>query len=152
MIYLARTKHSKHEWYSLDGHIIDDLLYNLPKLISDRIGFPGFLVEEARKKLGDTSSDDNISKSVDDEANMMWTGMLEELLLNVRLYVFYSGFGIVSEDDGLPKDFIEKYKNTIPYKPYTNKNINYDKLHDLIAKHWNFIWDWMKQYGQSLWD
>jgi hypothetical protein len=44
------------------------------------------------------------------------------------------------------------YRKTIPYKPGTYEEINYTKLSKLQKKYWNKIWNWVKEYGESLWD
>jgi len=159
--HVLRTKHQRNESWSLDYHILDDLIFNIPLLIKDKNGVPTAFCEKAAKLAhkGDPSYDPvkefekDPGKADDyiDSAKKLWDEELNKLLLYVKLYCYYRDFGIVDNKDPEQVKFHEKYKYTLPYKPGTYKTFDYKKLSALQQRYWSSIWNWMKEYGQSLW-
>lgn len=137
-INLIKDKHEYNEWWSIDYHMLNDLRYNLPILIKKLHGYPTFLEEHAKKE--------------GKEPFEIWKDELKNLLLNVNLYLYYSSYGHVDKDDKQLQEIHKEYKDTIPIHEGTRHDIDYLELGKLTNKHWDFIWDWMKKYGQSLWD
>lgn len=157
-----RTGHGILEGWNLDIHVIDDLIYNIPKLIADRHGTPVEFCVKARaelhkddKKFDAEKSYAENPESTDAEmalARKMWDEILEQGLLYAKLYKFYSNYGII--DGNSPEDlaFKAEWSKTIPYMPGTYKEIDYVKLQALQDKRWNSLWNWFKLYGRELWD
>jgi hypothetical protein len=85
-------------------------------------------------------------------ASKEWKRELLELRNNIMLYLYYDNCGIIDENDYKMIAIDSVYRKTIPYKPGTYKEINYIKLSKLQKKYWNKIWNWIKEYGESLWD
>ena len=77
---------------------------------------------------------------------------LEKLLLYVRLYNYYEGYGIINKWNRDEVAIHEKYGKTLPYLKGTYFELDYRKLRKLCDKYWNL---WITQYrkiGRSLWD
>jgi hypothetical protein len=151
--YFFRHGHSMTESWSIDSHLLEDLKFNLKKLSENMNGCPTFMCERARSEL---KKPDKEEWNYDDEemelAMNMWKNELDNLRENVLLYEYYSGYGIVDEKDEDMKLIDSKYRDTLPYKPGTNKGFDYEKLSALSKERWENIWNWIKEYGESLWD
>lgn len=162
--YWFRTKHNRNESWSLDSHIIEDILHNVPIMIENLHGWPTyFSLEAVKEKHKDDPSfdvekafnaDPNLcwKEKCDERALELWKEKLNELLLSARLYAYYSDYGIVNDKDTEMAKIDKKYKSTIPYVPGTYKQIDYSRLEKLTTKNWNKIWDWIRIYGRNLWD
>ena len=70
-----------------------------------------------------------------------------ELLHYVKMYEFYRDHGVTDD-----KEFDAKWHHTLPIKKGTFDSFKYDQLEALQKKYWNKIWEWMRVYGQTLWD
>lgn len=163
LFYLVRNKHQRNESWSLDYHLIDDLIYNLPILIKNKMGIPTQFCTKARSQLNKDNQDFDLDKSLaenpnptDEESKLaeeMWNEELEKGLLYAKLYKFYSNYGIVDNENDLEeRAFLEKWSKTIPKVPGTYNEIDYVKLHALEDKYWNSLWNWIKDNGRNLWD
>jgi len=163
-IYFLKTKHKKSESWSLDSHLIDDILFNIPKLLNDRHGYPAHLIYKARSEINKKKGIKiDIEKSMEEDPNPtdeeeqladeMWNKELKTGLMYARLYKFYTNFGIIDDNASEEeKKFLKSWEKTIPYIPGTYKEIDYKKLHILTDKYWNSLWNWIKENGRSLWD
>lgn len=152
-IYFIRHDHSMKESWSLDTHLLEDLKFNLKKLSESHTGCPNFMCDRARAELKKPVKDEwDYEEDEMKLASKMWSEELNTLRENVLLYEYYSGYGIVSDDDKDMKLIEMKYKDTLPYKPGTNKGFDYEKLNSLAKERWENIWNWIKEYGESLWD
>ena len=161
--YDKRTNksHMRSESWNLDSTLLDMLEFNIPIIIEDKNGVPNDFCVMARKKLHENDENFDIEKSLranpnsnDEElklAEEMWNEELGRCLLHIRLYRYYSDHGMV---DASEKEYVEidkQYKDTIPYVPGTDKEIDYLKISGMIQREWNAIWDWWKKYGQMCW-
>ena len=161
--YDKRTNksHMRSESWNLDSTLLDMLEFNIPIIIDDQNGVPNDFCTMARKKLranvgnSDTKKQTHTNPNSDDEelklAKEMWNDELRKCLLHIRLYRYYSDNGVVDPSN---KDYVEidkLYKDTIPYVPSTDKEIDYSKMSGIIQHEWNAIWDWWKKYGQMCW-
>jgi hypothetical protein len=149
----AFTRHSIEESWSLYDHILSDMKYNLKKMAEHHMGCPTFICDRARERLGkERPMDGDYDGETMALAEKMWYDELMNLREAVLAYDYYRSYGIVDENDEDMDDIVEKYKDTLPYKPGTNKVFDYEKLNELALGKWNYIWNWMKEYGESLWD
>lgn len=156
-IYLLRNKHQYGEHWSLDDHILKDLIWNIDRLnkYSHGMAFPycEMAVKETHK------NDKNFDINKWNEQNHSYTEEEEklavkyqkesrnELVKYIKLYMFYRDCGCSDYPD------IEKeYHHTLPIKKGTYDTLDYKKLHSLSLKYWNKIWEWMRMYGETLWD
>ncbi len=135
---MINDKHQISEYWNIDYHMIEDLKYNLPLLIKKGHTYPAYYDEKA--------------KGTNKKPWTLWKEDLKELLLNVNLYLYYRSFGHIDKDDKQLVAVHKKYKNTIPIHPGTKRDIDHSKLNELVQKHWDYVWDWIKKYGQALWD
>lgn len=149
-VSLLKHKHSITEEWDITYHILHDLIYNIPILIKTKHGVPGYFLQMVQNVKNPEEVD--TSKEKMKEANKLYDKELEKILLYIRLYFFYDDYGIVDKNDKEMVKIYEEYKDTIPYKNGTNHGIDYIKLEELQTKYWNLIWDWMKEYGQMIWD
>lgn len=160
--FWKKTKHNYEEAYSLDMHIINDIIFNVPIIRSDRHGYPQHFCDKAVLELhkNDKKFDldkyyaDNCGKTdknVEELAIAMYHAELDKLLLNAKLYLYYTSFGIIDEDNADEVEFDKKWSKTLPYQPGRYKEFDYQKLHALQDKCWNSVFNWIKQYGRFLW-
>lgn len=157
LIFWLKTKHNRNESWSLDCHLLDDIIFNLPLLIKNKNGVPTKFCCKARAELNKNDPAFDLEKSFEknpssDEKEMelaekLWNEELEKGLLYAKLYQFYSDYGITEDEE-----FEKKWKSTIPYKPGTYNDIDYVKLVELEDKYWNSLWNWIKENGRNLWD
>ena len=75
---------------------------------------------------------------------------LDKIYLYVRLYSYYSDFGIVRKGDTAMEEIERDYKKTMPYIPGTYYDIDYKKLDVLERTYWNKIWAWIQKHGHLL--
>lgn len=163
--YDMRTNksHQRFESWSLDSAVLDMLEFNIPLIMESKNGVPNEFCVMARKKLHEGEPDFDLDRSFrinpnpDDRTEMpvaekLWKEELERMLLHIRLYRYYSGYGVVGPEDGPEYAEIARlYSRTLPYKPGTDRDIDFQKAHELTQREWNEIWKWMARYGQMLW-
>lgn len=151
----------RYESWSLDSAVLDMLEFNIPVLVGDENGVPGEFCAAAKAKLSgmlpDAAKSAYAAGTATSEEEMklgkeMWNDELRKALLHIRLYRYYANYGIVGKEDGEEYLKIDRaYSGTIPYKPGTDRDIDYAKLHDLTQAEWDAIWDWWRKYGQMCW-
>lgn len=160
--FWKKTQHGYEESYSLDMHIINDIIFNVPIIKTTCNGYPQMFSDKAILELhkNEKSFDlekyysehhGNVEKNVEDLATAMYHAELDKLLLNAKLYVYYSAYGIIDDSNKDEVEFDKKWSKTLPYQPGRYKELNYKKLHTLQDKHWNSVFNWIKQYGRFLW-
>ena len=146
--YASNSTHCRSEYWSIDHHVMNDILFNIERLKKNKHGCPTNMVDKARKQLNVSEADahkDDTEDKVMKLAMKLWDDELDELALYIKLYQHYNEYGY--SDD---KTLIEKYP--IPYLEGSYKNIDYKKLNTLTQKYWN---KWIKKFGeigQSMWD
>lgn len=151
--YFFRHGHSMKESWSIDSHLLEDLRFNLKKLAENTNGCPTFICERAKFELNKTDKEEwNYDNDEMELAMKMWIDELNKLRENVLLYEYYDGYGIVEEDDKEMVEIDRKYRDTLPYKPGTKNEFDFPKLRELAKERWDNIWNWIKEYGESLWD
>lgn len=155
--FLLKTKHNRNEHWSLDYHIVDDLIFNIPILMKDKCGVPVQFCIKARKELNKNKKDfdaeasfsknpDSSDKEIELAAKML-NEELEKGLLYAKLWKFYSSYGLDCDED-----FKQKWDHTIPYVPGTYDKIDYAKLASLEKRCWNSLWNWFKDNGHYIAD
>lgn len=160
--FWKKTGHGYEESYSLDYHIIDDIIFNVPIIRSDKHGYPQYFYEKALLELHKNDKDfdlkkyaaehcEHVEKNVEDLSIAMYHAELDKLLLNAKLYLYYSSYGIIDEDNKDEVEFDKKWSGTLPYLPGRYKELDYQKLQALQDKYWNSVFNWVKQYGRFLW-
>lgn len=161
MFFLMNDHHKRCEHWSLDSHMVDDIIFNIPLLIKNKRVVPSNFCAKARTKLNEKNPKFNLEKSLaekpesDDKeielAGKMWDEELEKVLLYAKLYKFYENYGIVDKKDLEQVKFAKTWGKTIPYKPGTYNHIDFEKLRMLENKYWNSLWNWIKDNGRDLW-
>ena len=145
LVYWMKTKHCPNEHWSLDNHMIDDLIFNIPKLIEHRHGVHQLFCSEACKQLGlEDTHENNGRDDVMKLAFDMQNSVLVEGLDLAKSYVFYDSYGHEHKE--------MSSRCSIPYKPGTYDSIDYVKLSELQDECWSKLWDWVKKNGRMLWD
>ena len=153
--YFLKTGRIKGEAWDIHWHMVELLKTNLPIMMKNLNGFPAY-IEEMVKGGADSPNFEGHSILLDEKTTNrgveLWKSELNKLYHDVLAYVYYSDFGIVDPEDKAMVEIDKELQPTLPYKPGTNKSFDYVKLDNLIKTHWDNIWDWMKKYGQNLWD
>lgn len=156
-VYLLRNKHKYGEHWSLDCHILDDLKWNLPKLVKNCIGVSLLYLDKAVCETHKDEKDFDVKKwnethyeHTDEEFKLavQYQEEARNRLLNyVKTYEYYRDCGI-TEDKALDK----RLHHTLPIKKGTYDHFDYKKLDALRTKYWNKIWEWMRTMGETLYD
>lgn len=156
-VYLLKNKHPYGEHWSLDDHILKDLIWNVEELNKDSHGMAYPYLDMAVKETHKTDKNFDIKKwneqnhSYTDEEEKLavkyQTESRNELVKYIKLYMFYRDCGC-SDYPNIEKE----YQHTLPILPGTYDMMDYKKLHSITQKYWNKIWEWMRQYGDTLWD
>ena len=142
--------HNRIEWYCLKGHMLEDIKFNVKKMIKWMHGCPNDMVEEAKEYFKDNA--EFADKDEVDKGVALWKNRLNELLDLVYLYELYEGFGLEPDkSDEHAMKIYHEYKDTIPYHK-NSKDINYVELQHMTTECWNNICNWMMKHGQNLWD
>lgn len=162
--YFLKTGHKRSEAWSIDSHIVEDLLHNLPILKKTLHGYPSQYVDIAARTIysKDTNfdieqyhkrhSDYGYPEDVEALAMKLWCDEIDKLYLYVRLYNYYLNFGIVDEKNEDDVKFDKEWHHTIPYEKYKYDAIDYKKLDKLTIKYWNLWLDQFRKIGPNLWD
>ena len=162
LIYFIKTRHDYCECWQLDGHFINDLEFNLPKIKEYKDGTPIAFYAKAAKELHKDDKDFDDEKylkdnpSLDEEglsdlATKMFNAEIDKCILYVKLYKYYSNYGIIDKNNNDEVEFDKKWHKTIPYVPGTYKEFDYKKLQALIDKNWNALMNWCKDNLQYCW-
>lgn len=158
--YLLKNKEAYSNQWNLDWHLIDSIERNLPSLIKNSHSL-AFLDEAIIQMHGhepgfdlDKFYRDNYMgypKDLEELALKIQNEEYNKLLLNVKLYKYYSSFGSIDFDNKDEVEFDKIWRRTLPIKKGTYDEISdYKELIKLTKDSWNSIWDWMKAYGQKL--
>ncbi len=161
--YYIRTGHDYRASWSLDSHLLNEIVWNLKILKNDDIGCSPLFLDKARAEIHKGEKDFNIEEYAvkmnydytEDEWKLgkkLRADEYDKMLEYVALYDYYSNFGITNKE--LVDDveaFENKWKKTLPIKPGTYRDFDYKKLDALADKYWNKIWEWIRTYGKVLW-
>ena len=162
LIYWMRTRHDYRESWSLDMHVLDDLIWNIPILIKNKHGLAGPFLDKAVKETHKKEKNFDIKEwnkthyeYTDEEEKLAEKYQNEEfgrLVEYVKLYKYYLDSGVVDETNEEEVAFGNKWRYTLPIIEGTYDSFDYEKLQALTNRYWNKIWDWMRLFGQTLWD
>jgi hypothetical protein len=152
----ARHGHDLSESFGLDNHLVNDIIYNIPIILDNNDGCPQPFIDLALKNAGKSEEEakkmmyEGYPDEIFEEAMKLLHEEINKMYLYARLYVYYSGYGIVDSKDEVMVEIDRKYRNTIPYVPGTYKRIDYRKLDVLVRSNWNKMWNWMQKNGHLL--
>ena len=157
MWYFAKHKQYRRASWSLDGYVLETLKHNVKILLKQKHGISQQFVDEARRELHKADKGFDLRKYSAEHPNV--TPEEEKLSLEIQekafkqligaidRYTYYMEQGMV-EDKALDKEL----RSTLPLRQGSYDALDYAKLYAMAQKQWCKIWDWMKQYGQTLWD
>lgn len=157
--YLIKYGEARSNQWNLDYHLLDSIELNVPSLIKYSYGM--MFLDEAILEIhkNDKKFDLNeyhkehrggYPKDVEDLAMKIQNDEYNKLLLYVKLYKYYSNYGIVDAKNKEEVEFDKEWRHTLPVKDGTYDEFDYAKLNALAMEQWNSIWDWVKKYGQRL--
>lgn len=163
VVHWLRTKHNRDEYWSLDYHVLDDIVFNLEILKAHIHGVAQPFIELAIKERNKDDPNFDLdaylkktnyggTKEDVDLAIELMKREFDNQILNIRLYNYYSSYGVVSDNDEAMKKIAEQYEKTLPYLPGRYKSFDYDKLNAMIEEQWNKICDWNKKHLRMCWD
>jgi len=161
--YDMRNRHGEElaDYWNISGMTLRKLKFNIPRLIENLRGCPTCYVSGAivktRSKNGQTLTLEQASKmqSTNEELEIAvadWKNDLEKLLLYIRLYEYYSGYGVIDDSDPGMKAIEKEYSDSLPVMPGTDGEIDYVKCYELEEKYWNLYCDHWKKIGRMCWD
>lgn len=159
--YLLKHNEARSNQWNLDAHLIDTIILNVPSLIENSHGL--MFLDEAILKLHGNEVGFDLKKyheynchgypvDVENLALKIQNEEYNKLLLNARLYKYYVDAGIVDSSNPVEVEFDMQWRSTLPVKPGTYDEFDYNKLKEMYQKSWNDIWDWIKKYGHTLYD
>ena len=158
--YWLKTKHSLEESWSVDDHVLEDLLFNVRKLLKDKTGVSTCFYGLARKKMHEGEQGFDLDKynaehyefteEEDEAALKLRDETYSDLIEKILLYKYYQSYGHVDlKEEGMAAIAA---KHAVPCREGFYKEIDYMKLDEVQNAVWDSIWDWMKEYGRTLWD
>ena len=161
VMYLLKYKEARSNQWNLDQHLIDSLELNLPSLIENSHGL--MFLDDAILKLHENEKDFDIKKYHEQHCNDYPSDVeklaldiqhaeYSTLLLNVKLYKYFTSYGIIDHECQNDIEFDKKWRHLLPVKPGTYDEFDYIKLQELRQKSWNDIWSWVKEHGHTLYD
>jgi len=160
--YHVKTKHNYNESWSLDTHILDDILWNIPILLKNKHGlaypYLDMAVKETHKndpKFDIVEWNKTNHEYTDEEeklADKFQRESYEKVVEYIKLYYYYDSHGIIDNLNQDEVEFDKKFRHTLPIVPGSYDMFDYKKLSELQQKTWNKIWEWVRTYGQTLWD
>lgn len=161
IVYLVKHGEARSNQWNLDMHLIDTIILNVPSLIKHSHGM--MFLDEAIKEL----HKDDVGFDIAQYHNEHCQGYPEEveklameiqqreynyILLNAKLYKYYSDAGIVDTDDPEAVEFDKQWRKTLPVAPGSYDQMNYTKLHEMHETAWSNVWEWVKKHGHTLYD
>lgn len=162
LVYWMKNRHDYRESWSLDTHVLDDLVWNIPILIKTKHGLAYPFLDKAVKETHKDEKGFDIKKwnetnhdYTDDEEKRAEKYQDEEfmrLVEYIKLYRYYSDSGVIDETNEEEVAFDKKWRHTLPIISGTYDSFDYKKLQALTNRYWNKIWDWMRLFGQALCD
>lgn len=162
MVYLLKTKHRRNESWSLDTHMLDDMLWNIPILIKSKHGLAAPFLDMAVKETHKDDSTFNLdewnktyhdyTKEEEELADKYQKESYERVVEFIKLYYYYESHGVIDRSNEDEVAFDKKFRSTLPIIPGSYDMMDYKRLSDLQKKTWNKIWEWVRTYGQTLWD
>lgn len=161
LVFLNKNKIERRASWSFDTYVLEMIEKTLPRLMEDKVGISQLFIDQAICDLhkDDASFDlakyneDHCStgypKEVDRLAEKMMEKAYNEILLHIKLYRYYSDFGVVEDKD---QAFDKEWRSTLPIIEGSYDEFDYKKLQSLADQEWNAIWEMMKAYGRTMWD
>ena len=161
--FLVKNKMPKSALWSLDSHILNEIKVVVPRMLDKRVGYSTIFVDMAVKQLHGNEEGFNIEeyhnkhwggypKEVEDLAIEIMKKTHMELVYHIKLYEYIEGFGIIDPNNADEVAFDKENRHLLPVYEGTYDDVDYVKQHELVQREWNAIWDWMKEYGHTLWD
>ena len=157
MLYFAKHKQYRRASWSLDTYILETLKHNVNVLLKTKHGISPAFIDEARKTLhkNDKSFDVKaysakhyeITPEEEKLSLEIQEKMFKQLVAAIDRYNYYYDMGC-TDDKALDKEL----RSTLPVKQGSYDALDYGKLYAMQQKQWCKIWEWMKLYGQTLWD
>ena len=160
--HFIKTRHDYRECWQLDGHFINDLEFNLPLVKKFKRGIPIAFYAKAAKILHKADkkfdADEYLKKNpnldepgLQEAAQMIFNDELDKCIQYVKLYKYYSDYGIIDSSNADEVEFDRQWHKTLPYIPGTYKELDYKKLAALTDRNWNAIMNWCKDNLQYCW-
>lgn len=152
LVFLNKNKIEKSAFWSFDTYILEMIIKVVPYLAENSHGIAEVFITEAMDELKKTDPNDRASQEVMDKAVEIMKKHYNELVLHVKLYDYYCNHGSCTFEFDGKAEFEEQHKSALPIKPNSYMMFDYVKLNELVNAEWDAIWDWMKKYGQTLYD
>lgn len=161
--FLIKNKFPRTALWNLDSHILNEISTIVPRILDKRVGYSMEFVDMAIKQLYGEQEGFNIEdyhnkylsgypKEVEDLAIKLMKEKHNELVYHIKLYDYISGFGIIDPKNKDEVAFDKENRHLLPVYEGTYDDVDYVKQHEIVQREWNAIWDWMKEYGHTLWD
>lgn len=157
MWYFAKHKQYRRASWSLDSYVLETLKHNVKILLAQKHGISPVFIDEARRELHKADKGFDLKKWNAEHINItpeeeklsleIQEKAFKQLLGAIDRYTYYMEQG-ATEDKALDKEL----RSTLPFRQGSYDVLDYTKLYAMAQKQWCKIWDWMKQYGQTLWD
>ena len=145
--YRSCSTHNRSEYWSIDSHIMNDILFNIERLKKNKIGCPVTYCDKAHKLISAESPNldkNELDTKTSNLAMKLWDDELDELARYIKLYYFYESYGI---------DYADEFPNEkIPILKGSYDCIDYKLTHKIMQKHWHLWIAKFEEIGQGMWD
>ena len=161
--YLMKHKIPKSATWNLDSYLLNTIVKVVPSILDKRVGISMMFIDMAATQLYGKDEGFNLEdfhnkycsgypNEVEELAMKIMKDKHMEIVYHIKLYDYLQGFGIINANNKDEIEFDKANRHLLPIYEGTYDDVDYVKLHELIDKEWNAIWDWMKVYGHTLWD
>lgn len=157
IIYFIKYKQYRKASWALDSYMIDTLQHNVKILLDTKHGISPVFIDEVRKEMHKDEKDFNIeeydkthyevTEEEESRAVELQCKTLQQLLDAIEKYNYYFNHGVADNEET-----DKKLRSTLPLVKGSYDMLEYKKLYNMTMKQWNYIWDWMRKYGHTLWD
>lgn len=157
ILYFIKYRQDRKASWSLDSYILDTIVHNVKVLMASKHGISQMFIDEARKELHKHDKEFdlaeynkehfNITEEEEKKASEIQNSTYQQILDAICKYNYYSCHGVADNEET-----DKKLRSTLPIIKGSYDMFDYKKLLSMQMKQWNFIWDWVRKYGQTLWD
>ena len=159
LVYLIKNKQQYSASWSIDDKLLELLKFNLPILKRSKYTLswamlekaylekhPDKTVADAKKHFSENGSTKNLKK----RAIELEHKLFDELIDDIRAYNYYMYWhDCIDPKDKEQVETDKKLRHTLPLIKGSYDSYDRTKLNALIDKHWNRIWETVRQYGRE---
>lgn len=164
VFYFMKHRQYRNAYWNLDIELLDTIEHQTKRLLEKQHGIPQMFVDRALEKLyakeGEKFDPVAYCRETDwflsdDEmklAEKLQREAYGKLLDAIKLYRLFYECGAYDPKDSEAEAFFLAHRNLLPRKKGSYDDYDYEKLEVLTKKQWRKIWQYVEEFGQSMYD